>query len=324
MKKLILAILASIMLVACGEKKDAKKTETEKQLIIGINQFVEHPALDASRKGFIDALKKSGYEDGKKIKIDFQNAQGDMSIAQTIGKSMSADYDLILAIATPSAQAAYNSTKEIPILITAVTDPVAAGLVKDMKKSGTNVSGTSDMTPIDKQFELIKKLIPNAKKIGIVYSTSEQNSLVQVAWAKEVAAKLGFEIVEKGITNVNEMSQALDAILTEVDVLYTPTDNLIVASTPLVVDKTLKAKIPLIGCIEDQVKQGALATETIDYYKLGYQTGEMAIRILNGEKPADMAVETMADTELMINEKTAKDLGIIINAEVLKTAKIIK
>lgn len=314
MKKIVGILLIALAVVACGKKEDIKK--------IGISQIVEHPALDASRKGFIKALEDAGYVDGKNIKIDYQNAQGDQAVAQSIAEGFVSDSkDLILAVATPSAQASYNATKDIPILITAVTDPVAAGLAKSLDKSGTNVTGTSDATPIDKQFALIKELLPASKKVGIVYNTSELNSEVQVAQAKEISKKYGLELIVKGVTNVNEVAQVLDSLLKEVDVLYTPTDNLIVSATPLVVQKALENKKPLIGCIEDQVNQGALATETIDYYKLGYQTGEVAVKILKGEKPDSIAIKTLEKTDLMINEKTAKTLGIVISDAILKRAK---
>jgi putative ABC transport system substrate-binding protein len=316
MKKILIGLMLLMMIVACG-KKDVTT--------IGITQIVEHPALDGAREGFIKALEDNGYKDGQNIAINYQNAQGDMSIAQSIANEFVADQvDMILAIATPTAQAAYNATKDIPILITAVTDPVSAGLVKDNKKPETNVSGTSDATPIKKQFALIKELLPNAKKVGVVYNTSEQNSIVQVAQAKEIAKELGLELVESGITTVNEVSQALDVLLDKVDVLYTPTDNLIVSATPLVVSKTLEHKIPLIGCIEDQVVNGALATETIDYYKLGYQTGEVAIKVLKGDNISEIPVETLNNTELILNKKTAQLLGIEVSEDLLSRAKVIE
>lgn len=314
MKKIITLMILVLAIMACGKKESVQT--------IGITQIVEHPALDASREGFIKALNDGGYTEGENIKIEYQNAQGDMAVAQSIAEGfVSGNKDLILAIATPSAQASYNATKDIPILITAVTDPVAAGLAKSLEKSETNVTGTSDATPIDKQFALIKELLPQSKKVGIVYNTSELNSEVQVAQAKEISKKYGLELVVKGVTAVNELSQVLDSLLKEVDVLYTPTDNLIVSATPLVVEKALQNKVPLIGCIEDQVNQGALATETIDYYKLGYQTGEVAVKILKGEKPSNIAIKTLEKTDLLINEKTAKALGVVLSQEVLARAK---
>lgn len=318
MKKILAAVILAVMAVACGKSDNG-------QIKIGISQIVEHPALDAAREGFVKALSDKGYRDGENIKINYQNAQNDISIAQSIADGFVSDKsDMILAIATPSAQAAYNATKKIPILITAVTDPVGAGLIKSSLKPETNVSGTSDATPVASQFALIKELLPKAEKIGIIYNTSEQNSIAQVNEAKRIAKELGFKIIESGVTNVNEIAQALDVILGEVDVLYTPTDNLIVSATPLVVSKTLERKIPLIGCIEDQVNNGALATETIDYFKLGYQTGQVALKILQGEDVSSIPVETLNNTELILNKTTAAMLGITLSDELLSRAKIVK
>ncbi len=319
MKKILILITMVTLLLACGKDEEKKLTK------IGISQIVEHPALDGAREGFIKALTDNGYIDGSNIILDYQNAQNDISVAQSIATGFASDnVDMILAIATPSAQAAYNATKDIPILITAVTDPVSAGLVKSNENPRTNVSGTSDATPIKSQFKLIKELLPNAKKIGIVYNTSEQNSLVQVAQAKAEAKVLGLEIIESGITNVNEISQALDVLLSKIDVLYTPTDNMVVSATPLVVQKAKENNVPMIGCIEDQIVTGALATETIDYYKLGYQTGERAVEVLNGKDISSIPVETLNNTELVINKTTAELLGIELNEELLARAKVIE
>lgn len=298
-----------LMLLGCGKKEKGK-------IKIGITQIIEHPALDAAKEGFIEALKANGYEE--KMDIDIQNAQGDFGTAQNIANLFVQDgKDLILAISTPSAQAVYNATKEIPILITAVTDPASAGL------TGENIAGTSDAAPVDKQMEIIKKILPDTKKIGIVYNTSEQNSQILVQQAKEEASKNGMEIIETGITSINEMTPALDSLLSKVDVLYTPTDNLVVSATPLVVQKANEMNIPVIGCIKEQVEQGALVTETIDYYRLGYQTGEIAIRVLNGEKPSSIPIETLKDTRLIINKSSAEKYGIDLNSEALKEAEIL-
>lgn len=306
MKKLAMALLLLSTMVMGKEIKEPKNIE------IGVTQIMEHPALDSARVGFEKALKDNGYGD---VKIDYQNAQGDFGTAQMIANSFAqGKKDLIYAISTPSAQAAYNVTKEIPILITAVTDVKAAGLV------GDNITGTSDATSIYKQLETITKILPNAKKVGIIYNTSEQNSQVQVASAKEESKKLGLEIIETGVTNVNDMAMGLDSLLDKVDVLYTPTDNLVVSATPLVLDKANRKNVPVVGCIEDQVAQGALITDTIDYEKLGYQTGEMAIRVLKGEEPKNMPVETLKNTQLIVNKKVAEKYGIDLGA--LEGAKL--
>lgn len=313
MTKKLVGLLALVLImgatVSCGQKE-------KERISIGITQIVEHPALDAARDGFLEVLKASEF--GDRLDIESKSAQGDISIAQNIAQSfVESKKDIILAIATPTAQAAYNATKEIPILITAVTDPVAAGL------TGANVTGTSDATPMDKQFELLKKLIPQAKKVGIVYNLSEQNSEIQVNMAKAICGKYGFEIEAVGISSVNEMSQALDILLTKVDVLYTPTDNLVVSAMPLIVEKSIKAGIAVIGSESGQVEAGALATEGISYYNLGKQTGEMAIEVLRGKKPSEIAIKTLDETELIINVESAKKLNIELNPELKEQAKLI-
>lgn len=305
MKKMLLLLLGISMIAFGKEKSDVK---------IGVTQIMEHQSLDSARKGFIKALEKEGY--GEK-NIEYQNAQGDFGTAQIIANSFKNDNkDLILAISTPSAQAAYNATKEIPIIITAVTDAKSSGLV------GENITGTSDAAPIYKQLEVAKKLLPQIKKVGVIYNTSEQNSQIQVEQVKEEGKKLGLEVVETGITNVTDMAIGLDTLLPKVDILYTPTDNLVVSATPLVLEKANKAGKPVIGSVEDQVAQGALVTQGIDYEKLGYQTGEIAIRVLNGEKPNSIAIETLKETTLIINKKAAEKYNINMSNEILKDAKV--
>ena len=301
------------------------KAVPRRVITIGISQLVEHPALDASRKGFIEGLSSKGFRDGGNIKIDYQNAQGDIPTAQTISNNfVSNNKDLILAIATPAAQAAYNSTKKIPILVTAVTDPVKSGLIKSMNKPETNVTGTSDALPMDKQFQLIKKLSPNCKKVGILYNTSEANSEFQINAAKEQAKNFNLELVVAGIASSNDLSQTLNSLLSNIDVLYTPTDNLIASSMSLISSKCIEKKIPIIGAEKAHVDAGALATEGIDYYKLGFQTGLMAAEILNGKKPQDMPIQTLKETKLIINENTAKKLNITIPDDIRSKAEIVK
>ena len=306
MKKMLLLLLGISMIAFGKEKSDVK---------IGVTQIMEHQSLDSARKGFIKALEKEGY--GEK-NIEYQNAQGDFGTAQIIANSFKNDNkDLILAISTPSAQAAYNATKEIPIIITAVTDAKSSGLV------GENITGTSDAAPIYKQLEVAKKLLPQIKKVGVIYNTSEQNSQIQVEQVKEEGKKLGLEVVEAGITNVTDMAIGLDTLLPKVDILYTPTDNLVVSATPLVLEKANKARKPVIGSVEDQVAQGALVTQGIDYEKLGYQTGEIAVRVLNGEKPKDIPVQTLKNTKLMINKAAAERLNIEIPENLKERAELI-
>ncbi len=317
----LLAVILTVSILGGCAKPQAvtsNNPEENKNIVkIGITQIVEHPALDSARGGFIEALKSKGYEDGKNIEIDFQNAQGDMPTAQTIANSFASQKkDMILAIATPSAQAAYNATKDIPILITAVTDPVAAGLAKSLEKPDTNVTGTSDDVPIEKQFELLKKLLPNSKKVGILYNTSESNSQIQIEKVKKAAPDFGLEIISAGITNVNEIPQALNSLMGKMDVLYIPTDNMVASAIPLISSKCFEKSIAIIGSESGHVIQGALATTGIDYYKLGFQTGLMAVDVLNGNKTNTMPITTLKDMELVINTDAAKKLNISIPDEI--------
>jgi len=318
-------VVAGLFLVGCSSAPASEGAKKENTIQIGITQIVEHPALDAARNGFVDALESKGFKDGEKVEIEFQNAQGDMTTTQTIAqKFVSEKKDMILAIATPSAQSAFNATKEIPIIVTAVTDPVAAGLVKTMEKPDTNVTGTSDAAPIDKQFKLLKRLIPDAKKVGILYNTSETNSEIQIKRAKKIAKEFDIEIITSGVTSVNEIPQSLQSIIGKIDVLYVPTDNMIASAMPLVSAKCTEENIPIIGAEKAHVENGALATEGIDYYKLGFQTGITAVEVLNGKEPKDLPITTLKNTQLVINEEVAKKLKIEIPKEIKENAQLIK
>jgi len=319
----VLCLLASILLVFTGCKGERGSSKPVK---LGIIQIVEHPALDAARRGFLDALKAGGYEEGKNLQVDFQNAQGDQATLQNIARKFVQDKkDIILAVATPSAMAMANATQEIPILITAVTDPVEARLVKSLERPGTNVTGTTDMNPIKEQLELLKQLVPTATRVGVIYNSSEVNSQVQVRIAKEEAQKLGLTIVEAPVTSSTEVVQATQSLVGRVDAVYVPTDNTVVSSIAGVLQVTEPNRIPVIAGESSVVEAGGLATIGIDYYKLGWQTGEMALRVLKGEKPQNMPIERQKDLNLVINEKAAKKLGIAIPDELKKKAsKIIE
>lgn len=322
---LMALVLTASFLGACSSSNvsTSKGSLKDKKIIkIGISQIAEHPALDSARKGFIEALKSKGYEDGKNIKIDFENAQGETSTAQTIAQNfVSQKEDLILAIATPSAQAAYNATKNIPILITAVTDPIKAGLTKSLEKPDTNVTGTSDNVPIEKQLELLKKLVPNSKRVGVIYNTSESNSEIQIENIKKSIPSFNLELVTTGVTNVNEIPQALSSILGKIDVLYVPTDNLVVSAMPLISNQCFEKNIPIIGSERGQVEAGALATTGIDYSKLGFQTGLMAVDIIDGKSIKDIPISTLSEMQLVINTDAAKKLNITIPQDISSSAE---
>lgn len=307
---LLVLILAS--LAACS---------TEKVTRIGISQLVEHPALDSACEGFIEALKEAGYEDGKNIRIDVQNAQGDVVNAQTIARKFADEkVDLILAIATPAAQAAANVTKDIPILITAVTDPVSAGLAQSLEKPGGNVTGTTDMNPVAEQLELVRDLVPGAKTVGILYNTGEINSKIQVDIAKEAAVELDLTIIEATVTNSSEVSQATQSLMGRVDAIYVPTDNTIVSSIGAVLKVANDNMIPVIGSERGQVDAGALATKGIDYRELGKQTGRIAAEVIKGKKPQDIPIEGSKVVTLILNKKAAETLGLTIPDEMLAKA----
>lgn len=320
----IVMTLGMGVLAGCsgGEEGGTEESGSKEVYKIGISQIMEHTALDSAREGFEMALEENGY--GDKVEIDYQNAQGDQSVNDTIAQNfVSQGKDLMLGIATPSAQSLYNASKDIPILITAVTDPVDAGLVKSLEAPGTNVTGTTDNMDIGVQFKLLKTLYPEAKKVGILYNTAEANSEVQVKDAEARAGEFDLEIVKAGVTGTNDVSQVLDSIIGEVDAIYVPTDNVVVSSLPLIYSKTMEKKIPIIASESGQVENGALATEGLDYEKLGYQTGLMAIEILEGKKPSDMPVESLKETTLTVNADTLEKLGLELPEDLAKRAVLI-
>lgn len=308
---LLVFAMAGGLLSGCGQKEETFK--------IGINQLVRHEALDASYEGFVDALEDAGYIDGENIIIDYQNAQNDQTTLNTIATKLVNDgSDLILAIATPSAQAVANATKDIPILVTAVTDPASSGLVVSNHAPGGNLSGTSDLTPIKQQIELITQLVPDAKKIAILYSSSESNSKIQVEMALEAADEVGLEAVEATVSSTNDIEQVVTSLIGSVDAIYTPTDNTIASGMPTVAMVANANGIPIICGEEGMVNNGGLATYGIDYYKLGWLTGQQAVRIIKKEASTDtMPIEYLPDDEysLTVNQEVASQLGIVIPEE---------
>ena len=277
---------------------------------IGVLQLTEHPALDASNKGFVEALDEAGIT----YNIDQQNAQNDQSACQTIAHKLVNDgNNLILAIATPAAQAVAGATDEIPIIGTAITDFASAGLVQSNDKPGKNVTGSSDLTPVADQFDLLVKLLPQAKTVGVLYCTAESNSDVQVKLADQAAANHGLKLVRYSVSSSNEIQQVVESMVGKVDVVYTPTDNTIAAGMTTVTMITNDNKLPTICGEEGMVDNGGLATYGINYEELGKLAGQMAVKILKGEsKPADMAIEHLDASKctLKTNEETAKKLGI--------------
>lgn len=288
-----------------GSKEDAYK--------IGVIQLVQHSALDASNAGFVKALDDAGIN----YVIDQQNAGGDQAGAQTISQKLVDDKnDLIFAIATPAAQAAAGATEEIPIVITAVTDPEKSGLVASNQEPGGNVTGSSDLTPVKEQIDLLKKLVPNAKKIGILFSSAEANSKIQADIALEAAKAVGLEAEEFTFSNTNEIQTVVESMMGKVDAIYTPTDNGVAVGMETITMIATSNGVPLI-CGEDTLlEKGALATYGINYFELGYLAGQQAVQILSeGADPAKMPIAYLPGEkfELGINEEVAKELGIDVS-----------
>ncbi|KMT22157.1 ABC transporter substrate-binding protein [Clostridium cylindrosporum] len=321
---LVLALASTLIFASCSPAGGGSSKEGNVKTV-GVIQHVQHPALDSANEGFVKALADKGYKDGEKVKIDQKNAQGEVVNNDSIAKKFASDkVDLIFAIATPSAQAAYNATKEIPVVLTAVTDPVAAKLVKSMDKSGTNVTGTSDLAPIKKQLEIVKKINPNAKKVGFMYNAGEANSVIQAKEAAKAAKELGLEIVEQTITSTNDVAQATDIVCSKVDALYIPTDNMVVSARAIVAKKALDKKIPVISAEGSVVEAGGLLSEGLDYKSLGYEAGLMAVDILEGKsKPQDMKVKLAEKFTLTVNKKTLDKLGIKLPKELQDKAQFV-
>ena len=317
----ITALGLSVM-AGCGGDRQAAG---EKSYKIGVVQLVEHNALDAANRGFVDGLKERGYEEGKNLTIDRQNAQADQSNLQNIAQRFVSDkVDLICAIATPAAQSVANATRDIPIVGTAITDYVSAKLAQSNAVPGGNVTGTSDLNPIKQQIDLLMKIYPNAKTIGTIYSSSEINSEIQIKTMTEYAQSKGLTVRAATVSTVNDIQQAAQSLVGDVDVFYEPTDNVISSSIPTLVSVTDAAGKGVICAEPFMVMGGCLATYGIDYYKLGVQTGEMAADILEGKsKPANMPIETARDLTLVISKSGIEKLGLTIPEDVLKDATLV-
>ena len=280
---------------------------------IGIIQYVEHQALDASREGFLAALAANGYLDGENIDVDYQNAQGDASNLSTISdRFVGRQVDLVLAIATPAAQSMASKTTKIPILGTAITDYVVARLVDSNEHPGGNVSGTTDMNPVKEQIDLIVTLVPDVQTIGLLYTSSEDNSILQARLAKEAILALGLDYVEVTISSSSEVQQATQSIVRRVDAIYIPTDNIFASAMPIVYGVVSQSKTPVIVGETGMARAGGVATLGINYYDLGYQTGEMAVRVLEGESPASMPIEGAKGFDYAVNGEMAKEIGLEI------------
>lgn len=314
-----------LALAACGDANggDPEPADdggddaaAEQTYSIGVTQIVSHPSLDAALDGFQAALSDAGLD----VEYDEQNAQGDQATATSIaGTFGTAGHDLILAIATPTAQATAQAITDVPILITAVTDPLEAGLVDSWESPGGNLTGTSDLNPVQEQLELLTEIAPDAQTVGIVYSSGEVNSEIQVELAREAAEDLGLTIEVATVTNSSEVQQAADSL--DVDAFYVPTDNTVVSGFEALLQVAESSSVPVIGAEGDTVERGAVGTYGIDYEQLGYQTGEMAVRVLvEGADPAEMPIETQTELTLIVNRAAAERQGVELSEDLLERA----
>ncbi|MDC7690014.1 ABC transporter substrate-binding protein [Vogesella indigofera] len=289
---------------------------------VAVTAIVDHPALDAARKGVEDELKAAGFEAGKQIKYQYQSAQGNPATAAQIARKFIGDApDVIVAIATPSAQAAVAGTRSIPVVFTAVTDPVAAKLVKSWKAGNGNVTGVSDMLKLSSQVDLISKVKPGAKRVGMVYSPGEVNSVIVAKELKAELAKRGMTLVEAPAARTVDVAPAAKSLIGKVDVIYTSTDNNVVSTYESLVGVAQQAKIPLVAADTDSVKRGATAALGQNYYDIGRQTGKLVVRILKGEKTAAIAPQVGEKLSLTLNQGAAQKQGVILSPALLKEAK---
>jgi putative ABC transport system substrate-binding protein len=320
MKKLLAILLASMVLLSgCTTKSSNTSGSGETLYKIGIVQLAEHPALDDARRGFEDGLKELGVN----AEINYKNAQGDIPTTLTISQKFVNDKsDLIYAIATPAAQSAKQAAANIPLLFSAVTDPVKSGLVDDWIKVGVNVTGTSDLVEqTAEQLRMFKVIDPSIKKIGIIYNTNESNSEIQIEEVKRVASSEGLEIITMGVSNVNELPQTLESLIKKVDALYNISDNLVANSVELVSNKLLEHNMISISAEESQVTGGILITNGLSYYELGKQTSKMAKQILvDGVDIKDIPVGLAEKTSTTVNMKTLKALGLDESLPLFKDA----
>lgn len=310
MKRFLTLMAAAVLALAAT-------TALAQQKVVSITQIVEHPALDNARKGFMDGLKEAGVD----AKFNVHIAQGNPATnLQIAGQMLDEKPSLVLAIATPGAQVCAQKIKDIPVVFTAVSDPVGAGLVKTMDAPGGNLTGMTDMPPVDKQLELIKTIVPKATRIGVVYNAGEANSVSQVNAVKAAAAKLGITVVEATVANSGGVFQAAKSLVGKVDAIYIGLDNTVVSAFESLVKVCEESKLPLFSSDNESVAKGAIAALAIDYYAMGKQTAAMAKKIMDGAKPATMPVESLKNLDVHLNLKAAKAQGVTVPDDVVKKA----
>ncbi len=319
MKKILCVIMALVMMLAvCGCSAEDSGVVT-----VGVIQFMQHASLDEAYQGFVDGLAEAGYVEGENLKIDFQNASGEVSNCQQICDIFAnSGIDLALAIATPAAQSAVNVFQEtdVPVFFTAVTDAVGAGLVESNEVPGKNVTGTLDMPVIADQIAVIKDVLPDAQKLAILYTSSEPNSAIQADEAKLAAEALGMEVIIQTSSSSNDIPQVISSVVGSADAIYIPSDNAFASAMATVNHAAVENQIPVFCAVEAMIAEGGIATTAIDYYELGKQTAAQAVRVLNGESASEIAVETQKECALVVNKTFAESVGVEVPAEILEKA----
>lgn len=291
---------------------------------VAVTAIVEHPALDAVRDGVKEELKASGFEAGKNLKFEYQSAQGNTGTAAQIARKYAGDRpDVIVAIATPSAQAVVATTKSVPVVYSAVTDPVAAKLVSGWGPSGTNVTGVSDQSPLDKHIALIRQVVPKAARVGVIYSPGEANSVAIVEALRKAAAAADLKLVEGAAARSVDVPGAAQSLVGKVDVIYTPTDNNVMSAFEGIIKVAQQAKIPVVAADTGGVKRGAVAALGLNYADLGRQTGKIVVRILKGEAPGAIASQISSKFELHVNPEAAQKQGVVLSDALLKSAAVV-
>jgi putative ABC transport system substrate-binding protein len=312
MRSVLVALAATLALSLPAKAED---------VTVAVTAIVEHPALDAARNGVRDALAAAGYKEGENLKFVFESAQGNPATAAQIARQFAGDEpDVIVPISTPSAQAVVSSTRDIPVVFTAVSDPLGAQLVKNMEKPGGNVTGLSDMSPVAEHLALIKEILPNVKTVGYLYNSGEANSVSLLAVLKAEAEKAGIQVVESAATKSSEVQGAARALVGRADAIYIPTDNTIISALEGAVAVAEESKLPLFTADTDSVSRGSIAALGFNYYDVGKQTGEIVVRVLKGENPGDIPVKTAAGSDLVVNKAAAAKMGVTLPQSVLSRA----
>lgn len=304
-------------------KGEDKKVEN-KEVKVGVLQLLSHPALDQIYKGLEDGLAKEGYEIGKNVKIDLQNAQGDQSNLASMGQKLVSDNnDILVGITTPATLSLSNATKDKPIIMAGITYPVEAGLIKDEKNPGNNITGVSDRTPIKQQLEIMKQVLPNMKKVGILYTASEDNSVKQAQEAEKLAKELGLEVKVSTVANTNDIQQVTEALAAQTDAIFVPIDNTIASAMATVVKVTDAKKVPVFPSADTMVADGGLLGIGVDQYQIGIETAKVVAKVLKGEDTKTMPIVLANEGVIYLNEEKAKQLGIEIPKDIKEKAKVV-